>query len=405
MNKKKFICVVENFILGGVESYFIRMFEWAREHDMATYLFYENQFSPQWSSSVKKLGVNVYQMKSIGTKPRLERVWGEPERIETIKDAVIVVPSMEKAIRIKKLYPKDNKIVLYVLHPNDSVLSPRFKWLNKIGKKEFVNEAFSQGIIFMGKQEKQIFDQEFEIQTSQEAICRLGMEIRPYDKELVRKRYQKDKCVILSISRMEFPFKGYVFGLMQTFLKLKKKYPNLELWLVGDGCDYKRLEQTYNELDSDEKAHIKLIGSVAYEQLGEYFHKARLNVGMGTTVLDAANYSVPSIVAPSYQEAEYSCGFWADSPETVGNVFDKRPKDDYGILYDDIDKILDCGEDEYISKCELSHRCLEKNYGIDRAMEKIISMPGVELPNKKMWIIEMFYFVKRVYLKVVGGRI
>lgn len=405
MKEKRFICVVENFILGGVESYFVRMFEWAREHDMEPYLFFENQFSEQWNLIVNNLDVNVYQMNSMRAKPRLKKILGKREDMHSIKDAIIVVPSMEKAIRIKKLYPHNNKIVLYVLHPNDSVLSPRFKWLNKIGKKEFVNEAFARGMLFMGAQEKKIFDEEFGIQTSQESICRLGMEVRAYDEQKVRKRYHNRTCVVLSISRMEFPFKGYVFGLIDVFLKLREKYSDLELWLVGDGCDFKRLEKRYNELEVEDREHIKLIGSVAYDQLEQYFNEARLNVGMGTTILDAANYGVPSIVAPSYQEEEYSCGFWADAPESVGNVFDKKPIEAYGNLYDDIDKILSCGEEEYIRKCEQSHVSLEKNYGIDNAMRKIITMPGAELPYKKMWIIEAFYLIKRVYLKLVGGRI
>ena len=128
---KNLVCVADNFILGGIESYYIRMFKWAKKNDYKLFLIYDGDFAEPWEETLKSNEVNTYRMKSIGLKPKIVKTIDAGTNIENIEgDITVIVPSYGKYFQMRRVIQKSAKFILYVLHPDDAIISQNFNMIN-----------------------------------------------------------------------------------------------------------------------------------------------------------------------------------------------------------------------------------------------------------------------------------
>lgn len=118
-----------------------------------------------------------------------------------------------------------------------------------------------------------------------------------------------DENFILSIARFDIG-KEYLFSLIEDFRKIKllnRKDVPKELIIVGDGPYRERVEKRVNEINKElgEKGII-LKGFLTGEELEKLYSQCSLYVGMGTTLLTAAAYQKPCIVATIDKNNNYS---------------------------------------------------------------------------------------------------
>lgn len=138
---------------------------------------------------------------------------------------------------------------------------------------------------------------------------------------------------ILTISRAEYPFKGYVKGLMEGLSKLHRKI-FLQIISYGDGANELKDWVEGNRTDF---LSIDLKGETSYEELGYYYKKCNLYVGMGTTILEAASrYKVCIPVKPYTYELK-ARHYFHEKPEVCAELAEESDGIDLICRFYDLD--------------------------------------------------------------------
>lgn len=130
-------------------------------------------------------------------------------------------------------------------------------------------------------------------------IQALPMICHPMDKNALEEKLDESYGgrIIVSACRADFPYKGYLFGLIDDFVKLSQTYENLSLVIVcsGDPEDVERVRTKIAEVPEKYRGSIHFHHWMEYQELLKLIATAYLYVGMGTGVLDSALAYVPSI--------------------------------------------------------------------------------------------------------------
>ena len=77
----------------------------------------------------------------------------------------------------------------------------------------------------------------------------------------------------MTIARAEFPFKGYILGLLDWFASSDS---NIRLTIVSYGPDEKKIADRIDSFDEIVKKRITLVGKTDYGQLEKYYKTADL---------------------------------------------------------------------------------------------------------------------------------
>jgi glycosyltransferase involved in cell wall biosynthesis len=110
-----------------------------------------------------------------------------------------------------------------------------------------------------------------------------------FDLSLMKDKYYSKTFEIITIGRIIFPHKGYMVGLVKAFARLKHKYDNLLLTIIGDGRDKARLLELINSFDSNVRSSIRLLGTKSFDEIRECCKTARLNISLAGGV-EAGGY-------------------------------------------------------------------------------------------------------------------
>jgi len=115
-------------------------------------------------------------------------------------------------------------------------------------------------------------------------------------------------CVILTVARL-VDVKAYVSGLIKALAEIQKTAGRpFKLVVVGDGPLRKRFEKDAER--SGIGSRVEFVGTVPYAELKDYYKRADIYVGMGTTVLEAASAGVPAVVAVAYTDNFLTTGIF-----------------------------------------------------------------------------------------------
>ena len=222
----------------------------------------------------------------------------------------------------------------------------------------------------------------------EEKILSGTMHINDFNYEAIKEKSKLVDFNIITIARADFPFKGYLFGLIDDFVKLKKQFNNISLTIISSGEKFSILKNKVEKAMKENKCEIKLINNVPYSKLKYYYSKAHLNVGLDTTVLDAANHGVPSVVVKGYTYNNISGGYYHENPmNSTANLDEKT----FAFKY--IKNMIKMDKEEYIEVCKKSHDILRNYYDINKHMIKIMKLSTIknnDILSKKY--IYMYYF-------------
>ena len=155
---------------------------------------------------------------------------------------------------------------------------------------------------------------------------------------------RKNKFVVTTCARFDFPHKGYILGLVDDYAELKEKYPQLELNIIGFGKDEDRLNEKISKLSDSAKKDLHLIGAVMPNELGQHFEKCHMNIGLAGALFDGAICAVPSVCVRHYTE---EC-------QTYGHISDMEGtylRDDPGEnIKSYIEALINMSDDDYINQ-------------------------------------------------------
>lgn len=197
-------------------------------------------------------------------------------------------------------------------------------------------------------------------------VIPLAMKIEEFNEQKIIEKYKRESFHILTIARMEFPFKGYVIGLIDVFERLCKEYSNLHLDLIGDGSNGKQLKKRMDSLEPAVKKRVDWHGNVPYHDLDSYFHKAKLYIGMGTTVLDAANHGVVSLPVGSYTYRCKGYGFLYEDPMNLGGIGGRTE------IAEKIRQVLSFSQEAYRDCVKRQLESIRPLYDIDGVMHQFL---------------------------------
>lgn len=358
----------ENMDVGGLEMLMCRMAAWYLKKGIRCIVVYKNM-SDMLMEMFDKQGIESEKVQMWNYSN-----WAPLfERDET---NTVIVFGFNELLEIeyqKKKASCSIKTILYITHPQVLLCGMHHKdgFIRTIEKnyyKYMVERYLKNGnIIFMDRDGVITTEQAYHIEIDSPMIQLLPMDIIKCDTDKIRDRNKQleNRFHILSIARAEFPFKGYLLGLLKDFIVAADADERLELTIISYGQDIEQLYNIYENANESIKSRIHIVGKTDNDMLCTYYYNAHVFVGMGTTVLEAANYELPVIVARYYTRDFMTEGFFAEHPEEVV----VREEGKAGFEY--ILKLLKNSKEDYLKQCIESKRALEDNYSADNIMRNI----------------------------------
>ncbi len=371
MEKVVFIAYLSNY--GGIESLIIRMIRWLVLQSRSVIIIADKDRNQNGElvKEVVSLGASVKWVSFRKKEYDLSKV-----RIffknDNVKCITFSYPGLILADAI--FYDKINvDIIFYDPHQfglmmdywtTRKSIKPILHLVSKVICKRLYN---NHQIIFMDHLCKKRTLTDFHLQEKYDDVLLLPMEIKEFNSDLARSKTQNGPFNILTICRMEFPFKGYVFGLIDLFSALVHSGLNVSLTIIGSGSNDDKLSEKLRAVEKEVSDKIEWIAQVPYRQLLGYFEKASVYIGMGTTVVDAVNHSVTALPIGSYTYECKGYDFFSADPENLGGLHGERD------IIDFVRKIYKMDADEYVEHCRKDHEELKRMYDIQIIGEKFMS--------------------------------
>lgn len=183
----------------------------------------------------------------------------------------------------------------------------------------------------------------------------INNEVKEFDKERCSFLWSRKEFNILTISRFEFPHKGYIIGLVKAYNELKQEYPFVTLTIAGYGRDEDVLKEEMENLPSAIKKDIKMVGKISPNKMVDLYSNANVNVSVAGCYLEGVKNGTLSIPARHYS---YTCEVYGLSPEANSySVSSDSGKDVVPLLR----KVINMSREEYLDYCEKSYYSLNAN--------------------------------------------
>lgn len=410
MKESVFICnYSSDFVLGGIESYYIRMFQWAKNHGYQNMLILpqENNVCDAWHEKLSELNVKIghhnnayFDFKVVGENK-------ENIRFSSDLEGIIVVADIFGYMKMQRLKEKYKlhciKIVLYIFQVGFCRASKK-KWVN-FPYLSIMKKLFNEGMVFMDEDTLTFCEKFYKYKLDRNKIIRLGLEIDDLPVKMIQRRVESRRkdFTILTITRLDFPFKAYVLGLIDVFENLKDKYSNLKLVVIGDGTGMEKLKKRVEELPEEKRKDVFLKGAVPYEELEGYFKKSHVYTGMGTTLLDAGKYALPGIISKADCEKALTTGFFHEQYNDLsGNENINHVSLSEMEIF--LEKIIKISDEEYWEYSKRVYEIVLRHYGIDSSMKKILNLhENVNISWIKGFFLHYYGIVLRKIKKLGWG--
>lgn len=404
---KVFSCVSNYGLMttGGAETYFARMYKWAKIKGYSLMFFMQEgkTIGEESLSFMEKENVSIFTYEKYGKRIMKDgcRVsWDGKHKFEESLCIACTMPAFVAAHNI--FLEEDVSVLFYVLLPSMTHFCNK-RILSTLWAEPFYKSIKDTNLVFMDEGTRMWAGNYYpSIDFSKTRIARVGMIIPVLDLRERERTYRKEKFTIVTVARFEFPFKGYVCGLIDTYKELKKTYANMELVIIGVGEDKKMVDEKLESLSGDVALDIHLAGYVEYGLLEKYMKDANLFVGMGTTVLDAAKYGVPGIVATVYQMGDYSSGFFASDYTCLGKLIDDEGAKKFHFK-ELIEQVYQLSEDGYLKLCRRSYDILSQHYDLNNVMAQLLEAKG---KNRAVIPKGMYFFwdvMQPLWLRLKGN--
>ena len=221
--------------------------------------------------------------------------------------------------------------------------------------------------------------------------------IPPLDVEMLRVKCKSKSSEfnIITVGRFDFPHKGYMLGLVRTFGRLRGKYPQLRLTIVGFGPDEKVLRDEIEKLPVEFQQGIRMTGEVPPKELKSYFGSSHLNVSVAGAVSAGARCGCLSLIARNYCDDECEVyGIYSNDSKHMTVSRDK------GELVDSyIENVINMPEEEYMENCKKCYEtCLNKKVDPDYLYRWRKEVKYEPIQNVDIMKFRVLNYAKRIRL-------
>jgi len=396
---KTVFVIFRSGISGGTATLSIRIGEWLVNNGYEVLYICQNYNDMNNVRTMKEKGIQVYK-------------WGLKQIVNKLSKKYnscnfnVLTYSLNEFLFVETLKERLHitKITLYVVSSNGlikgSKLHSIFNGITSILYAKIIKELVTnESVIFMNNASLDLTEKYFglTIKNKEDIIYYLPIEVRPYDKNTISRKAELETFNILTIARADFNFKGYIIGLIDDFKQLCDIHDNMTLTIVTFGKDEDKIAEKIKKLPNEVQSKINLIGRTPYEKLREYFAQSHLFLGMGTTVLDAVNHSVPAIVVQPYTYENKTPGFFHKQPVRLTYEGNLVPAVKF------MESVIQMDKHEYEELCKKEHDTLKEYYCMDKFGNYLVSDEtgrGVKKINSfdlkiHQFMINMKFFIKK----------
>jgi len=291
------------------------------------------------------------------------------------QDDIVITFCFLTFMALNESINKKTKIINYVVTANEMVVGSKVK--NKLIKhltmsqyKALLTRCFKNNqIVVMDQETLDITNEYYKTKLMGEMVLLSYNVSNSNDSSLISARINsRDNAFkILSVSRADMKMKAYLIDLIKHFPSFYKKHPESKLDIITFGDDLDKVKVAYDSIDDVSKKAITLYGMQAYEALKEFFENATVFIGMGTSVLDASNYSLISVPVMAYSNECVASNLFFENPKRVSAV-PSLSKDAYELL----ENIHNLSDEQFMSLSRKSKQALLENYDIRKNAEKLL---------------------------------
>jgi hypothetical protein len=260
----------------------------------------------------------------------------------------------------KHVFP-NAKLILGVYHPRafiiDTYLGPSPD--TRMYKRLFLQMP-PQNILFMNEVVRENHVKWFKNKFENSAIIPLPVLLHTMRNNI----NSVDKTKIVSIGRL-VQFKNYVLPVIDTVKELNRAGHNFQFYIYGDGPLQKPIEQYIKTNGLEE--NVFLCGKIKYSEIYNLLKDAWLFIGMGTSIVEASAYAIPSLQAIESENTNITYGFFDQlKGYTVGEHINGQ---ETFVMKDSITALANTSPDQYTSIC-VSHAKRAAHFDIDEVMKK-----------------------------------
>jgi len=369
-NMKSIAFFFSKMTMGGTETLILRLMKWYFQRFYRVFLLTEHEIGDVFLlKDLEKINGGEYYIYNEQKKIFFSNV-GVELTFDT-NEVFVLTFCIEQFLICnrwlsKKMYKCQFVYRIYIVHFEGTYVGRKVMFL------------FRALLLFLLRKQIIVFMDEITINSCLEyyKITNIGFELMVLRLPMVIKADipLKSKNVdvnLLTITRFDFPFKGYVLGLINSFGNLSFRFENLYLTIIGYGDGEYKVKQKIEALPENIRRKIYLVHKVPYSEISDYIDSCDLFIGMGTTVLDVSNRNKITIVPVAYQLGNLATGFFYDDCKNVGSVHDKSAH--YFCFDDLIEQYLAFDEVAINERVNLTKSLFVEHYDIDKIAPEIIN--------------------------------
>lgn len=278
------------------------------------------------------------------------------EECERMCQLLMKMNAQKHSIKIVYMMPHFDNPELYPeqVSARDSVKSALYSY----ARERYMTYLENDTVFFFRKKHAEALASHYDINVDPIASRLIGNAKRskPLDENALRLRARRKKFRIVAVSRWDFPHKSYLLGLVEAFSEIRKIREDASLLLVGWGDGEDELRRCIERVNEEDRAFIEMIPGAPYGGLDELYGKAELSVALAGSVLDSAEFGVPTLVARHYCRNCEVYGF-------ASNCFDKRLSTEPGeSLIEYVKRIAEMSEDTYVKLAKEAYETTKAYY-------------------------------------------
>lgn len=354
--------VYKKLTLGGAETLILRIVQELQKEEPCSVL----------CSSISQEAKEMFDKRNVivNILPK----WDEKVLAHTIqsKKAMFYNPTdfilVSNALQSKGIL---SNCFLYVVHYNCvSIQSKSLTFLNKRlnrdAKIAFYELEKSGRILFMDDMCANYYRRLYGY-TKDKTLKILHLPL--VEPKVLHQRLREDKVInILSVARADFPFKGYLLGLIKE-IQSSIFSTNICLTIISYGEGYQQLKELSEKPTENNNISIRILEKIDYDQLNSYYQNNDLYIGMGTTIIEAASNGCISIPVLPYTYDVVIDNFFYENPQRIA----LEEGSDISVI-ELINRYINASDEEKLKMKKKSYQAFKENYSMSGFLKTISNL-------------------------------
>ena len=284
------------------------------------------------------------------------------------EDIVILVAYFSEYIEYKYLLKQfaNVKVIYYSMHsqgfiigrPMPSFIKTYFK--NKLGK--FIQSGINNhSIYFLDSDTVKNTEHYYNKKFKNYIILGIPHKFNDLKVKDIKSKLNKSPFILITAARADFPFKGYIMGLIDIFCEMLNNGFDINLIIVSKGPCENEIFSKINNIQQFYQQKIKFYNGLSPESLLEQIKKSHIAVGMGTFLIDAAALGVISIaVLPNTRECLVSNHYFHENLCIAAEEGKAS-----NCLFKMIESIYNCDKDIFLNYCINTYNAAKNKFSAE----------------------------------------